>query len=82
MSAIVPQLVCGLLGGETRLPLSPAVWGDTRIDLSPLSSQRASNDALTGNSIETAAESGPSLPLAAILDPLPLALLASRRTDE
>jgi hypothetical protein len=38
--------------------------------------------ALTGNSIEHAAESGPSLPLAAIVDPMPLALLASRRTDE
>jgi hypothetical protein len=38
--------------------------------------------ALTGNFIEHAAESGPSLPLAAIVDPMPLALLASRRTDE
>jgi hypothetical protein len=38
--------------------------------------------ALTGNSIEHAAESGPSLPLAAIVDPMPLALLASRRTAE
>jgi maltooligosyltrehalose synthase len=78
----VPRLVCSLLGGENRLPLGAAVWDDTCIDLSLLPSQRAWNDVLTGDSIETAAESGPSLALASILDPLPLALLASRRTDE
>jgi (1->4)-alpha-D-glucan 1-alpha-D-glucosylmutase len=76
--AIVPRLTCRLLEGQTILPVGAAVWGDTRIDLSPLKSQRAWNDVLTGNSVELAADSGPSLPLAAALDPLPLALLASR----
>jgi (1->4)-alpha-D-glucan 1-alpha-D-glucosylmutase len=73
--AIVPRLACVLLGGETVLPLGAASWGDTTVDVSSL---RASTweDALAGAVLATG---GRTLALAAVLERLPVALLAARR---
>jgi (1->4)-alpha-D-glucan 1-alpha-D-glucosylmutase len=70
---VVPRLACTLLGGEVAPPIG-AVWGDTGIDLSTLPS-RAWDDALSGGALDA---QGSSLPLAAILGRLPVALLATR----
>jgi (1->4)-alpha-D-glucan 1-alpha-D-glucosylmutase len=73
--AIAPRLVCGLLDGQTRLPVGAAAWGDTCIDISALSPQQAWEDTLTGAVAEA---NGARLPLAAILSRFPVALLAAR----
>ena len=76
--AIAPRLTCTLL--ERRpgiLPIGPAVWGDTAIDVSPLRSPQTWDDALTGAPVDA---NGARLPLAVILDRLPVALLAARTT--
>ena len=74
---IAPRLTCTLLGGKPNLlPIGGAVWSDTSVDVSPLRPQRAWDDALTGTAVEP---NGARLPLAAILERLPVALLAARK---
>jgi maltooligosyltrehalose synthase len=75
---IAPRLTCTLLDRRPAiLPIGPAVWGDTAIDVSPLRSQYAWDDVLTGAAVES---SDARLPLAAILDRLPVALLAAQKS--
>jgi (1->4)-alpha-D-glucan 1-alpha-D-glucosylmutase len=74
---IAPRLTCTLLERRPgNLPIGPAVWGDTAIDVSSLRPPPTWDDALTGAAVQA---NGTRLPLAAILDRLPVSLLAARK---
>src|SRR5205823_7145100 len=71
---VVPRLVCGLLGGQTMLPLGATVWGDTCVDVGSLESM-AWEDVVSGSRLDA---KGGHMPLADVFARLPIALLVSR----
>jgi (1->4)-alpha-D-glucan 1-alpha-D-glucosylmutase len=70
--AIASRLACTLLGAEMVLPVGE-VWGDTYLDVSSLHAS-AAEDVLGGSRLRL--EAG-RIPLARLLDRLPVALLAT-----
>jgi (1->4)-alpha-D-glucan 1-alpha-D-glucosylmutase len=69
--AVVPRLVGGLLGNSPGPPVGSVIWDDTRIAL-PLSAPRSYRCVFTG---ETVASDDGGLPVAQVLQSLPVALL-------
>jgi (1->4)-alpha-D-glucan 1-alpha-D-glucosylmutase len=74
--AVVPRLCSSLGAASLRLPLGARVWRDTAVRLPPEAGRLA--DAFTGAAVEPQGSGAArTLPLAALLDELPVALLAT-----
>ena len=71
--AVVPRLTVKLLKDKGNLPLGPAVWGDTVIELPKALARRAWTSVLTG----AAHAPGPTFSLGKLCADLPLALLVA-----
>ncbi len=73
---VVPRLAAALTGAGRELPLGPACWGDTVLELPPSVARRAYRDVLTGAILEV---NGPGdrgvLRVADVLARFPVALL-------
>lgn len=55
---LAPRLYAQLLGDHRRLPLGAEVWGDTRIDLSPVPEAARFDNPLTGATLAVEEEEG------------------------
>ncbi|HZS32795.1 MAG TPA: malto-oligosyltrehalose synthase [Methylomirabilota bacterium] len=73
---VVPRLVAALTGAGHELPLGPACWGDTVIELPASVGRRAYRDLLTGAILEAGGSGGRRvLRVADVLARFPVALL-------
>jgi (1->4)-alpha-D-glucan 1-alpha-D-glucosylmutase len=70
---IVPRLVVGLTGGIQQLPVGPAIWQDTRVDLSFADLGGTYRNILTNESVSVSSAS--EIQLSSALAHLPIALL-------
>jgi (1->4)-alpha-D-glucan 1-alpha-D-glucosylmutase len=76
--AVAPRLPRTLVGDGRRAPVGAAVWGETALCLPrPLAGRRLAS-ALCGVRLEVPDAASPTLPLARVLEELPVALLVAR----
>jgi (1->4)-alpha-D-glucan 1-alpha-D-glucosylmutase len=78
---VVPRLSARLTAFGGRYPLGDSVWGDTRIVLDRPGFEGIYTDRFSGLHIVTAQRNGtPTLPVAALLGRLPVAMLRRETT--
>jgi (1->4)-alpha-D-glucan 1-alpha-D-glucosylmutase len=79
---IVPRLLDGLMGEAGRLPIGPATWGDTWIELPPERAQVQWQHVLTEQTVEAQTlGDGFGLALAQVFALVPYALLRAHKAE-